>query len=523
MHNWMALGGSGYHKKILLCAFSGVLLALSLPRFELWYLAFIALVPLFFALEGERGFRAFLLGFVSGFLFYLISLFWITEAMRNYSALGFLGSVAVLLLLVVWLACLIGVFGNVVSLCGSSPLSVVFVPMFWVALELVKAKLMSGFPWNNLCWAVYRQTTIIQIADTLGSYGVSFVLVLMNWSLFAVLAGGLRKVLSVRNLRIGGTALLTLGVVLGYGKLRLCATEPAGPPVRVGIIQPNIPEEVKLSPRRYPEMLAKYERLFAELPARSLDLVVLPEAAITVPYNLSVHSQRWVERTFGHKCSVLFGAIARTPVGFTNSAFLVDRSGRTERYDKVHLVPFGEYNPFPRLLAFVRVLAGYEGSLAKGLSHNVLSFGRWKVGVPICYEIIFPEIVGEFVNNGADLICTISNDAWFGRTSGPYQHFAACVFRAIENRVPVLRCANTGVSGLVNPDGRIVLRTPIFVERTDLVTVRLWRLSSPYRRWGDLFAYLCLAGAILAGLRNAWRLRRLSPQAWGPVPPYHEP
>ncbi|MBN2209147.1 MAG: apolipoprotein N-acyltransferase [Candidatus Coatesbacteria bacterium] len=487
-------------RKAILAAASGLLLALAFPKFELVYLVLVAFVPLFFSLESERGMRAFWLGFIAGFLFYIISLFWITEAMRNYSDLDFVLSIIVLLLFVGYLASLIGAFANIVSMSANSRLSVLTVPMFWVAIELVKAKIMSGFPWNNLNWAVYRQTTFIQIADALGGYGISFGLVAVNWLLYLAISRlmGRRSGPSIPRIAIALAVLLLFA--WGYGHYRLSTPPPCTASLKAGIIQPNIPQAMKLDSRFAWQMLQTYAQLAEGLPLEELDMAVLPEAAITVAFNESRGAQSWVKQTFSDRgCPVLLSSVATKDGGFTNSAFVVEPDGRTYRYDKVHLVPFGEYNPFPVLLHFIEVLAGYEGSLEKGEQHFVLPLDDILLGVPICYEIIFPEISREFVNNGADLICTLSNDTWFGETSGPYQHFSSAIFRAVENRIPVLRCANSGISGLIDATGRIVLETPIFVTRADVVQIDLRGGNSLFRKVGDLFAYLCLAGAILAG------------------------
>ncbi|MBN2209657.1 MAG: apolipoprotein N-acyltransferase [Candidatus Coatesbacteria bacterium] len=504
-----------YWRKAAIAAGSGLLLALAFPRFELFYLVFVALVPLFIALRGEKGLRAFGLGFTTGFVFHLISLFWITEAMSNYSALGLWPSVLILLLLVAYLAALVGVFANVVSLCGLEGLGTILIPMFWVALEFTKSKLFSGFPWNDLSWALYRQTRLIQIADVLGSYGVSFGIVLVNWLVFLILT----RLLKLRVEPGWSRPLAALAAVFvfawGYGSVRLLSFSPSPispPPTKVGIIQPNIPQAMKLSGRFEAETLRTYEQQAAELRAKGVDIMVLPEAAINDPYNVRPDLQGWVKKTFSDPgslgpagCTVLFGALAMENGQYMNSAFVVDPAGRTHRYDKVHLVPFGEYVPFSWLLSFVEAIAGYQGSLTEGPGHSVLPLGDLTIGVPICYEIVFPEISREFVNKGADLICTLSNDAWFGETSGPYQHFSATVLRAIENRVPVLRCANSGVSGLVDATGRIRLETPIYTRRTDVVEVQIAKQTSVFRKVGELFAYLCSVGSILAGIKGARR------------------
>ena len=503
--------GKNYLLKAIVAVGSGVLLALAFPKFELFYLVFVALVPLFLILRGERGLRAFGLGFITGFFYYLISLFWISNAMRNYSNLGFLPSVLVVLLLVCYLAALVGVFANMVSFCRINGASIVLVPMFWVTMELVKAKVISGFPWNDLYWTLYQQTRLIQVADILGGEGISFGIVLVNWLAFLMLAKALGGPVKLGYLRILAGLCLVFAFAWGYGSFRLASLQPPARTIKMAIIQPNIPQAMKLSGHFRGQILRVYEQLAEAPQLKGIKVAVLPEAAMCGAYNTSLTSQFWVKRTFSERgCTVLFGSLSRDDDRYMNSAFVVEPGGRTSRYDKVHLVPFGEYVPYPSLLSFVNALAGYEGSLTEGEDLHVLPLRDIKVGVPICYEIIFPEISREFVNDGADLICTLSNDAWFGRTSGPYQHFAAAVFRAVENRVPVLRCANSGVSGLIDATGIIRLRTPIFVRRTDVVDVPIGKHTSLFRKLGNLFAYLCFAGSIAVGIGNSYGVKLAS-------------
>ncbi|MBN1592730.1 MAG: apolipoprotein N-acyltransferase [Candidatus Coatesbacteria bacterium] len=503
----MSVPATRYFRKAIVAACSGITLALAFPKFELSWLVFFALVPIFYISRNESGPGAFLLGTIAGFSFNFIAFFWITEAMSNFSDLGFVPSVMVLLLLVAYLAVYFGILANVASMIRLNGLSVLVIPALWVALEFAKSKIISGFPWNDLSWALYRHTTFIQIADTLGSYGVSFVIVLFNWLLFLMLARFTGDRVEIRITHVLAVLVLVpLGIYV-YGAARLASLPEPSKTLKVGIIQPSIPQAMKLSGRFMQEMLDTYQSQAFELEAKGVKVMLLPEAAINVAYNVRANSQNWVKQTFSDRgCFVLFGALAREGENYMNSAYVVSPNGETQRYDKVHLVPFGEYIPYSWLLSFIEAIAGQQGSLSEGTTHAILQLDGVWVGVPICYEIIFPEIARTFVNRGADLICTLSNDAWFGKTSGPYQHFAASVFRAIENRVPVIRCANSGVSGSVDYRGIIRLETPIFTRRTDIVEVGIAAQGSVFRVIGSLFAYLCVTCSIVAGVVYAKRM-----------------
>ena len=376
-------------------------------------------------------------------------------------------------------------------------------PFLWVAGEWVRSHLLGGFPWGTLGYSQYLRLPIIQIAELGGVHAVSFVLVAVN----AAAAGCL--VLPWRGALTGALACgVLLAATLGFGTARL-ATPPRPGEVTVAIMQPAIEQPLKFDPTYVATTLGIYSSLTRRASAEHPQLVVWPETAVATPLRRDpglVDGLIDLARTL--RVALLVGSIDvndTTPPKLTNSAFLLTEHGVVERYDKIHLVPFGEFVPFSSLLGFIRGWAEFISELEPGSNAVVFQGPPAPFGVVICYEGIFPELVREFVRGGARLIVNMTNDAWFGRTDGPWQHLAMYPLRAVEHRTAVVRAANTGVSAFILPSGHIGRHTALF-ERTVLTEpVPLRAGETIYSRFGDWLAYLAfgVSGASLA--LRAWR------------------
>jgi apolipoprotein N-acyltransferase len=297
---------------------------------------------------------------------------------------------------------------------------------------------------------------------------------------------------------------LLVALDLGYGAFRLSEDKASEPPsLRVGVVQANIPQDVKWDARFRQETINRYERLTHDLASQSVGLVVWPEAAVPFLFEEDKpFRQQVIESVRADRVPLLFGSPAVTTVGnrlrMYNSAYLLSADGQVMgRYDKMHLVPFGEYIPLQKLLFFVDKMVEGIGDFLPGRDYTLFKLPEAKFGTVICYEVIFPDLVRRFVNEGATLMTTITNDAWFGDSSAPYQHFSMVVFRAVENRVPFARAANTGVSGFIDRTGRIQTAGPIFVEAALADTVRLRTQTTFYTWYGDVFAYACVIITLL--------------------------
>jgi apolipoprotein N-acyltransferase len=496
-------------RSIGLAAFSGLLLAVSFPAFNLPLLAWIALAPLFLALRGQSVLNGFLLGGISGIVYFAGTVSWVTNSMHVYGRIPFVPASLLMLLLCAYLALYPAVFGAAAVHIRKSHPSLFFVaaPALWTALELARTHVFSGFPWSLLGYSQFTALPVVQIADITGVYGVSFLIVSVN----AALAEFIMDKKSYVGLIAVMAALL---LVLGYGFVRLRTPEQrAG--ISISVVQGNIEQDKKWDPAFQLETLAVYRQLTREALAEQPDLVIWPETAapfyfsVAAPIDQALTSDL-VSFVKQNRVPLLFGSPTyevqpnRHIVGH-NSAFLLSAEGRVEEtYHKIHLVPFGEYVPLKRVLFFVEKMVLPIGEFQAGNEYTVMTVpvrGNASHGVTvstvICYEIIFPDLVRRFVDKGANVITTITNDAWFGRTAAPYQHFSMAVFRAVENRVPVARAANTGISGFIDAQGHILAASEIFT-RTHLTRTLVPGVERTfYTRFGDLFSYACVLASLI--------------------------
>ena len=477
---------------------SGVLLILSFPDPNLEFLAWVALVPLFLSIEGKGLFQSFLLGFSTGFVSFLGILYWIIVAVHTYGNVPLILSFLILLLLVAYLGLFTGAFTFLTRLIQtrSGLQTVFFTPFLWVTLEYLRSFLMTGFPWADLGYCQYLNLPFIQMADVTGVYGLSFVILLVNATLFWIVRQWSRKTFPFREVTI--TALILLGFLFyGYAKMKAIDRQAAlQPPLKIGLTQGNIDQSIKWDKSFQKETLEIYERLSLRVGEENPDLIIWPETATPFFFQTAKEYQPWVlDLPKKTRAFLLFGApsykIKKGKVNHYNSAYLASPSGEVVgQYDKIHLVPFGEYVPFGDYLSLGSLGEGI-GDFKSGKEVFNFSIPQGRFGVLICFEIIFPDLCRRFVKKGANFLVTITNDAWFGKTSAPYQHFAIAIFRAVENRVFVARAANTGISGFIDPAGRIMKQGGIFTEEAINGTIHPMQNRTFYTLYGDVFAGLC--------------------------------
>jgi apolipoprotein N-acyltransferase len=490
-------------RSLALAALSGLLLAASFPSPDLGFLAWFSLIPLLRAATGRPPLQGFLLGGLTGILFFAGTISWVSHSLCFYGDVPLLSAWLLTLLFCAYCALYPALFGMIIAHTGRRRPGTLFLaaPAAWTALELARAQVLTGFPWALLGYTQYRWLPLVQIADICGVYGVSFLIVLANAALAGII-GDRRQVGPLL------ASLAVLGAAAGYGVLRL-QEQAAGPPLRVAVVQGNIEQDRKWDPAYQSEVIAVYERLTRDAVRSRPDVVIWPETA--TPFSFGgverndpqlTDGLRNFVRTTGTPLltgSPTYERGANRIYELRNSALLLDRDGSTAAvYHKRRLVPFGEYVPLGRLLFFAGKMVRTAGDFRPGGAYTVMELRprREERAVPfstvICYEIVFPDLVRRFVDRGAVVMTTITNDAWFGRTAAPYQHFAMAVLRAVENRVPVARAANTGISGFIDARGRIVAATDIFTEAclvSDLIPASGSRTF--YTRCGDVFAWLC--------------------------------
>jgi apolipoprotein N-acyltransferase len=507
-----------------MAAFSGLLLTGAFPDIGLSWLAWIGLVPLLFAVRNLPWFRGFGLGFLTGMVHYLTLIYWIAYTMRTYGHLPWPVGLSILTLLAACLAAFTGAFAALICRLQPPPLAALFfAPISWVALEYLRSFFLSGFPWELLGYSQYKQLHLIQISDIVGVYGVSFLILFSSTAVFLLLLN-LTKVdwygARVSQQITAAAVVLSLGLSGAnwfYGEHRLRTVDKisgSAPSVRAAFVQGNIEQALKWDPAFQEATIDKYLKLSQSIAHRNPQLVVWPETALPFHYKFDASMTEKVRqgvRRLGTHFLVGSPSFTRQPhrVDYFNSAYLIAPQGITlGRYDKAHLVPFGEYVPLKRWLPFLGKLVAQVGDFSRGKVGKTIGWVHGKVGVLICYEGIFPRLARAMARNGANLLVNITNDAWYGRSSAPYQHFSMTVLRAVENRRSLIRAANTGISGFVDPAGRIAGKTAIFSDAADVRQVPLLSTISLYSRIGDVFAVVCLVltGILLCGaLTSKWR------------------
>ena len=508
---------------VLLAGVSGVLLALAFPKVDWNILAWVAFLPLLWLTQGQTLRRAFSLGWLAGMGFYLCTLYWVVDTIGLYSNIPHIIAVGPLLLMCAILSAYTGVFA--VGLCiyhqsgprGGNWGLLVFGPMLWVALEWVRSFFFIGFPWVSLGYSQYNFVNLIQFVEYTGVYGLSALVIFGNVAFFLAFSRpGRGRLLLVLLLIITG--------LWGWGNWRRSqlAALPTAHTLKVGIAQGNIAQDQKWDPDYQEVTLARYEQLTRQITEQSVDLVIWPEAAVPFFFQSDVtYRGRLLDLAQDTNTPILFGSPAfradGTDITLFNRAYLLSPDTTVlGHYDKMILTPFGEYIPFQdSVLFFLDKFVEGIGDFAPGTTPTVFSLPLKRqpalhadaeagavdsfetFGALICYEGVFPDLARRFVQNGARLLINVTNDAWFGETSAPYQHLAMEAMRAVENRVPLVRSANTGISAIVDIDGQIQAQTAL-LETTFIADQLAWpHVISFYTQYGDWFVTLCVAGTLV--------------------------
>jgi len=459
--------------------------------------------------------QLFLLAAASGFIYFAGMLYWAVGTMATYG--GISGWVAFLVGVLMWayLSIYVGLFGVLFGLAirrfGTN--GIWLAPACWVASEWVRCGAFGGFPWGTLGASQATVLPVVQLASVTGVHGLSALVSLVS-AAAAALAFGRRRSTTIGVIAVG----VLLVVVAFCGTLRLTASAltRTGTVTRVGLVQGNVSLLEKWDPQSRDAILSRYLTLSQQAIGGGASIVLWPEASTPFYFDTEGALAEPVRR-LAVQARVPFivgtdeyeygknGAVDR----IYNTAVVVGVDGRSHgTYRKMRLVPFGEFVPLKKLLFFVGPLVQSVSDFTEGTEAVVLDANGRKVSVAICYESIYPTIDREFVLRGSELLATITNDAWFGRSSAPYQHFDMGAIRAVEEGRYVVRAANTGISGAVDPYGRVLLKTPLFEAASVTADVRLLNGRTIYGRLGDVVAWLSLAiagAAALSGLRSGTR------------------
>ncbi len=485
---------------MIFSALSGLLLTLSFPCVSFGFLAWFSLIPLFYVLtRAQSRFQAILYGLVTSLIFFACSLYWIIYV----TPFGWIA----LLCLETFSFLIFSVAVYEGRGLKNSLLRIFWMALAWSACELIRAEMpIFGFGWNLLAYSQAQYLWILQSANTVGAYGLGFMIAFVN-ACGVEMIGKMNPNASSRKFSIAGLSMLLVLIftlLLGHGFYHFNRKNAALGSLRVSVLQGNIPQILKWEPTVKEKIIKLYTDL-TELAAFEMpDLIVWPEAAFPGYFNKDKDGPAVLDFIRTKKIPAIVGSphFEAWDKAF-NSAYLIGPEGDIQdRYDKMFLVPFGEYVPLKPLLGWLEPIAYSLGvsDFSAGKNHTVFKLPQGiSFSVLICFEDIFPNLGRAFVDRGANFLAVITNDAWFGRSSAPYQHLQASIFRAVENGVPVVRAANTGISAFVSKKGVVLDRVQdekgqdIFVFGKKTLTIPLEIDKTLYRQGGYLFPYVALA------------------------------
>lgn len=488
-------------RNYFLVVLSAVLLVLSFPKTNFFPLAWFAFVPLFSALDKVTSYKkVFLLSYTCGLLFFWGACYWFIYV----TAFG-------AFLLLAYLAVYFGLFGMFYRYLHSRAVHVKVLGLAsaWVVLEYIRSYCMTGFGWASLGHSQTSFLPIIQIADLTSFYGVSFLVMLVNVVLHQVVSLKIKgEKVSLKVKKVVRLTLVGLLCVFVYGQYRIGQDINASQ-LKVAVVQGNVQQDEKWDENNWPALLEKHLWLTKNVNLTGADLVVWPETAL--PGYLDERDPLFFQLKEGMKdihIPLLAGSIAIENGEYFNSAILFSASGDVKtKYDKIHLVPFGEYFPMRGILSSLAEAVGLE-DFTPGREKTLFSVldqnqKAHLFATLICFEDTLEKQTRQFVKQGAEFLVNVTNDAWFRDTKAPFLHLQAAIFRSIENRRSLVRAANTGVSVYVDPKGRVVeylqdekgQRT--FVPGTRIFDIQLTKTQTFYTQYGDIFVYLCIIYLLL--------------------------
>ena len=457
-------------------------------------------MPLLVALRGASPRRGFTLGLIAGFIHYAGTVYWTGATVSTFGGLPVIVAVLVAGLLALYMAAYIATFGAITAmLVRRFRVSGLWLaPAVWVSMEYLRGILIGGFPWIPLGNTMVTFLPIAQLASVVGVQGLSLFVALLNVG-FAVasISSGRRRMIAA------GTSIALIIAVSIWGGLRLASnTLTQGAPIKVGLIQGNIAQTDKWNPARAGMILDRYLQLSRQAVDKGAQFLIWPESS--TPFYFEEDAAGLFVRQMARdlRTPLLLGSDEMEPGDAPknyNSAFMLDPAGATAAvYRKIHLVPFGEYVPFQRLLFFVGPLVEAVSAFSPGVRVTMLPVDGHMVSTAICYEVTYPSLQREAVRQGSEMLTTITNDAWYGDSSAAYQHFEMAAMRAIEQGRYLVRAANTGISGIIDPYGRVLIRTNLFETVAVVGEARFVQAKTVYATIGDLAAQLSAAVVVVA-------------------------
>ncbi len=462
---------------------SALLLSLAFPPSPLGIAAYLSLVPLVFALKGKSLSSAFKIGYIFGLISNSILLFWVCWATVP-------GTIAAIVILCFYTAFLFWLYALVQKRWGEAALF--FFPFLWVAMEYVRSWTEISFPWLNLSYTQTYYLPLIQHASLWGNYAVSFWIVWLNILIYIFIQNNKKRKTSI----ILFAVLLVLPYIYG---MWVMSKPVEGKQIKIALLQGSIEQKIKWEEQYLDYNIQTYVKLSRKAAEEKADLIVWPESS--APCYLAAESLYFTQ--VQSLCDELntplligtddYKVAPQGRINYFNSAFLfTPHGGYPQVYNKIHLVPFSEKIPYEQIHHISEKIQLGQSDFSSGKELTIFNIPQGKFATLICFESVYPALVRDFVNQGAEFLVNITNDGWFGKTHGPFQHSRIAVFRAIENRMSIARCANTGISMFIDPFGRTTQVTKIFTRTVVANKIQVKPNGTTlYARYGDWFAQVC--------------------------------
>ncbi len=474
-------------KKRIFFILTPILLSLSFAPFNLFFLSFIAFLPLLSEIDNITDRKL----FFSGFLFNLFNLYWIFNVLKDYGNTGIFFALVLSVLLFLFLS----IFFYIPLLFFKKTKFILGFPFVYLMFELILERILTGFPWNSLGYSQAGNPLFKKLFLFGGVYTVTAVILLFNVSLFYVL--------KKKNFK----PLLMLFSTLLIFALTYNPRAEYNRDFKVALIQGNARMDTEWTGELVIKEKSKYIEMSKKSIVKGAELIAWPEFSFPVYPQFNKTFRSDIVKLIKNKATLIMGAIRFENGHAYNTAFVFTPEGEIDFYDKIHLTPFGEYIPFLELFKKIaRTIANVEGEFSKGNKIKTFKHKNLRFSIPICYEMLFPNLIKKFYDNGIDFIVTITNDSWFGKSSAPYQHFNISKVRAMELGVPVIRTATSGISGVIDSKGNILDKTKLFKEEFRVVKVKFIRYDSFFYKNYYFFFYFYLILGIVFMLIGFFRL-----------------
>lgn len=493
--------------RFLAAIVSGLLFAFAFPNVAAGWLIFVALLPLFVAAARANGkWEAFLLGWASQFVAWLLMVPWVVRVMSHYGGLPYVTGVLIFVAMSAYLGLYGGLFAAVVRRIdpGASFGRWLLVPLAWCAIEYARTFLLSGFPWNLIAAAIVDYAPLVQFDRVAGPYALGVLILLpstlLAWWIVARPRG-------IQRIVVTGAVTIVCFVwwLTGVVAVKLIERPTAPQTAVAALLQPNISQEMRWDDANLAAIFQRMMAMTDDALAHGAHVVIWPESTVPLSYDRTDFYRDAIESaTRNRHADVILGSVAEDPSDSTkmwNAAFLVSDGKTIGHYDKIRLVPFGEYVPLRKMLFFAHKLVRAVGEFQFGTKDTPLT-GRFRYGPAICYEVVYPQIPRRQVVHGADVLVTITNDAWYDGTSAPRQHLNQARLRAVETDRYLLRAATTGISAYATPAGRVVEELAMGKQGTIFARFEPRRTETAYVKYGDWFAWMAVVLSMIAVLKR---------------------